>query len=58
MTAFSPLSLSQYSDDGALSLHIWAFPHLLYPLQNVAMVASIYTTVVVSLGKDPLCTIH
>ncbi len=31
--------------------HTYAFPHLLYPLQNVAMVASIYTTVVVALER-------
>ena len=32
-------------------VHTYAFPYLLYPLQNVAMVASIYTTVVVALER-------
>lgn len=31
--------------------HTYAFPHLLYPLQNMVMVASIYTTVVVALER-------
>lgn len=33
---------------GASGLHRRLFPHLLYPLQNVAMVASIYITIVVA----------
>ena len=31
--------------------HIYLFPYLLYPLQNITMVASIYTTVVVAIER-------
>ena len=34
-----------------LPVHIYAFPQYLYPLQNIVMVASIYTTVVVALER-------
>ena len=33
------------------SLHIYLFPHVLYPFQNITMVASIYTTVVVAVER-------
>ena len=32
-------------------LHMYLFPKFLRPLQNIAMVASIYTTIVVALGR-------
>ena len=31
--------------------HTLLFPHVLYPLQNIALTASIYTTVVVALER-------
>ena len=33
------------------TIHTYAFPYFLYPLQNIAMVASIYTTVIVALER-------
>ena len=33
------------------SLHTYLFPYVLYPLQNITMVASIYTTVVVAVER-------
>ena len=44
-------SVRQYHGGGCSSLHIYLFPHVLYPLQNITMVASIYTTVVVALER-------
>ena len=32
-------------------IHVYLFPYLLYPLQNIAMVASIYVTVVVAVER-------
>ncbi len=46
-------SLRQYHEQNG-TLHIWhihLFPHLLYPLQNIAMVASIYLIIVVALER-------
>ena len=33
------------------SLHVYLFPYVLYPLQNITMVASIYTTVIVAIER-------
>ncbi len=42
-----------YEDNGGRvhDFHIRLFPHMLYPLQNIAMVASIYLTVVIAMER-------
>ena len=44
-------SVRMYHGGGCRSSHIYLFPYVLYPLQNVTMVASIYTTVVVAVER-------
>ena len=44
-------SVRMYHGGGCRSSHIYLFPYVLYPLQNITMVASIYTTVVVAVER-------
>lgn len=51
MLIYSSLPFRQYNYDLTAPYHTFLFPHLLYPLQNITMVGSIYTTVVVALER-------
>lgn len=44
-------SVRMYHGGGCREAHIYLFPYFLYPLQNITMVASIYTTVVVAVER-------
>ena len=44
-------SIRMFHGGECRSLHIYLFPYFLYPLQNITMVASIYTTVVVAMER-------
>ena len=44
-------SIRMYHGGDCRALHIYLFPYFLYPLQNITMVSSIYTTVVVAVER-------
>ena len=44
-------SVRMFHGGGCRPTHIYLFPYVLYPLQNITMVASIYTTVVVAVER-------
>ena len=44
-------SVRMFHGGGCRSAHVYLFPYVLYPLQNITMVASIYATVVVAVER-------